>query len=40
MTPDLLLPLAASTDAASALTDIFIVLLAAKRGDELFKRIH
>lgn len=40
MTPDLLLPLAASTDAASALTDIFIVLLAAKLGDELFKRIH
>ena len=40
MLPDLTLPLAASTDAAGALTDIFIVLLAAKLGDELFKRIH
>lgn len=40
VSPDLLLPLAASTDAAGALTDIFIVLLAAKLGDELFKRIH
>ena len=40
VTPDLLFPLAASTDAAGALTDLFIVLLAAKLGDELFKRIH
>ena len=40
MTPDLVLPLAASSDAAGALTDLFIVLLAAKLGDELFKRIH
>ncbi|HMS60770.1 MAG TPA: cation:proton antiporter [Solirubrobacteraceae bacterium] len=40
MTPDLLFPLAASTDAVGALTDLFVVLLAAKLGDELFKRIH
>ncbi len=34
------LPLAASTgDAAGVLTDLFVVLLAAKLGDEIFKRI-
>lgn len=38
--PDLsFLPLAAGTNAASVLVDLFIVLLAAKAGDELFKRI-
>lgn len=36
----LALPLAASTgDAAGVLTDLFLVLLAAKLGDEVFKRI-
>ncbi len=36
----LALPLAASTgDAAGVLTDLFVVLLAAKLGDEVFKRI-
>ncbi|MEX2448721.1 MAG: cation:proton antiporter [Solirubrobacterales bacterium] len=33
------LPLAASADAAGVLTDLFVVLLAAKLGDELFKRL-
>ena len=32
------LPLAAA-DVADILTDLFVVLLAAKAGDELFKRI-
>ena len=34
-----MLPLAASSDTASILTDLFLVLLAAKLGDEVFKRI-
>jgi Kef-type K+ transport system membrane component KefB len=33
------LPLAAAGDTAEVLTDLFIVLLAAKLGDEVFKRI-
>ncbi len=33
------LPLAAASDVASVLTDLFVVLLAAKLGDELFKRL-
>jgi Kef-type K+ transport system membrane component KefB len=33
-------PLAAATGAADALVDLFIVLLAAKVGDELFKRLR
>ena len=33
------LPLAAAGDAAGVLTDLFLVLLAAKLGDEVFKRI-
>jgi Kef-type K+ transport system membrane component KefB len=33
------LPLAATGDTASVLTDLFLVLLAAKLGDEVFKRI-
>jgi Kef-type K+ transport system membrane component KefB len=33
-------PLAASSPVAGALTDLFLVLLAAKLGDELFKRIR
>jgi Kef-type K+ transport system membrane component KefB len=33
------LPLAAAGDTASVLTDLFLVLLAAKLGDEVFKRI-
>jgi len=33
------LPLAATPDAASVLTDLFLILLAAKLGDEVFKRI-
>jgi Kef-type K+ transport system membrane component KefB len=33
------LPLAATSDTASILTDLFLVLLAAKLGDEVFKRI-
>jgi Kef-type K+ transport system membrane component KefB len=33
------LPLAATSDTAGILTDLFLVLLAAKLGDELFKRI-
>jgi Kef-type K+ transport system membrane component KefB len=33
------LPLAASSDTAGILTDLFLVLLAAKLGDEVFKRI-
>jgi Na+:H+ antiporter len=33
------LPLAAAGDTASVLTDLFVVLLAAKLGDEVFKRI-
>jgi Kef-type K+ transport system membrane component KefB len=37
---ELLLPIAASEALGAALTDIFIVLLAAKLGDELFKRIR
>lgn len=36
---ELLLPLAASEALAGALTDLFVVLVAAKLGDELFKRI-
>ncbi|HEV3001848.1 MAG TPA: cation:proton antiporter [Solirubrobacteraceae bacterium] len=32
-------PLAAATGAADALVDLFVVLLAAKAGDELFKRL-
>jgi len=35
----LTLPLAASSDTAGILTDLFLVLLAAKLGDEVFKRI-
>ena len=34
-----LLPFAATTEVAGVLTDLFVVLLAAKLGDELFKRI-
>ncbi|HEU4974178.1 MAG TPA: cation:proton antiporter [Baekduia sp.] len=33
------MPMAAATGAAQALTDLFVVLLAAKAGDELFKRL-
>ncbi len=33
------LPIAASVEVAGVLTDLFVVLLAAKLGDELFKRI-
>jgi Kef-type K+ transport system membrane component KefB len=33
------LPLAAAGDTAEVLTDLFLVLLAAKLGDEVFKRI-
>jgi Kef-type K+ transport system membrane component KefB len=33
------LPFAAASDAAGVLTDLFVVLLAAKLGDELFKRL-
>lgn len=33
------LPLAATTDVAGVVTDLFLVLLAAKIGDEVFKRI-
>jgi Kef-type K+ transport system membrane component KefB len=33
------LPLAATSDTAGVLTDLFLVLLAAKLGDEVFKRI-
>ena len=33
------LPLAAASDTAGVLTDLFLVLLAAKLGDEVFKRI-
>ncbi|MDX6623330.1 MAG: hypothetical protein QOE75_1262 [Solirubrobacterales bacterium] len=36
---DSALPLAAAGDTASVLTDLFLVLLAAKLGDEVFKRI-
>ena len=32
-------PLAAATGVADVLTDLFLVLLAAKLGDELFKRL-
>ena len=35
----LALPLAATTDVAGVITDLFVVLLAAKIGDEVFKRI-
>ena len=35
----LALPLAATTDVAGVVTDLFVVLLAAKIGDEIFKRI-
>lgn len=35
----LTLPLAATSDTAGVLTDLFLVLLAAKLGDEVFKRI-
>jgi Na+:H+ antiporter len=34
-----LLPLAAATGAANALVDLFVILVAAKAGDELFKRL-
>jgi Kef-type K+ transport system membrane component KefB len=34
------MPLAASSGVAAALTDLFIVLLAAKLGDELFRRMR
>jgi Kef-type K+ transport system membrane component KefB len=34
-----ILPLAATSDTAGVLTDLFLVLLAAKLGDEVFKRI-
>ncbi len=34
------LPLAAATDAAAGLLDLFIVLLAAKLGDEVFRRLR
>jgi Kef-type K+ transport system membrane component KefB len=34
------LPLGAAVGVADALTDLFVVLLAAKLGDELFKRLH
>jgi len=34
------LPFAAATETADALVALFVVLLAAKLGDELFKRIH
>jgi Kef-type K+ transport system membrane component KefB len=34
------LPLAAATDVAGALADLFFVLLAAKAGDEVFKRLR
>lgn len=34
------LPLAASTEVADLITDLFVVLLAAKVGDEIFKRIR
>ena len=34
-----MLPLAAAGDTAAVLTDLFLVLLAAKLGDEVFKRI-
>jgi hypothetical protein len=34
-----ILPMAATSDTASILFDLFLVLLAAKLGDELFKRI-
>jgi Kef-type K+ transport system membrane component KefB len=33
-------PIAASAGVADVLTDLFIVLLAAKLGDELFRRLH
>ena len=33
------MPMAASVEVAEVLTDLFLVLLAAKLGDELFKRI-
>ncbi len=39
--PDpLLYPLAATTGAADALLDLFLALLAAKAGDEIFKRVR
>lgn len=34
------MPLAASSDLAAVLTDLFVVLLAAKLGDELFRRMR
>ena len=34
------IPLAAASHVADVLTDLFVVLLAAKLGDELFKRLH
>jgi Na+:H+ antiporter len=36
---DLVLPFAATSDTAGVLTDLFLVLLAAKLGDEVFRRI-
>jgi Kef-type K+ transport system membrane component KefB len=34
------LPLGAAVGVADVLTDLFVVLLAAKLGDELFKRLR
>ena len=34
------MPIAASAGVADVLTDLFVVLLAAKLGDELFRRLH
>ena len=34
------MPIAASAGVADVLTDLFIVLLAAKLGDELFRRLR
>jgi len=39
MDPTSALPFAAAADTAEVLTDLFVVLLAAKLGDEVFKRI-
>ncbi len=35
-----MIPLGAAAEAAGVLTDLFLVLLAAKIGDEIFKRLH
>jgi len=34
------LPIAAGSDTAAVLTDLLVILLAAKLGDELFRRLH